>query len=345
MSATNVTFADNKEWESENNEKKMDPDKPIIVENALVAIIGISKYDGENAKPYYDLPAVVTDVRIMKELWEEYFQYTVLALDPNKKISYNYLYNNFIGEVQKKLFNAEKRRYDALIICLFGHGWNEGILTSDKQLYTIKLLEKHFSPTAMPFLAKTLRLFIIHLCRGNKIPKDIDETKYRGDDDDELKTVHEDSHMSFIYSNTAGFRVEDNEIFAKTIKKVMEESNLCKHDLNSIVNMVGKKVALAKPLLCVEHVSRQKQLIYFKRNYGKHEYETYSDDYKHVNSNVNMPNENQALISENHRQRNAIRQSSSDWWSYATPKCFACIVGGFTICCVVVVLVVWLFCI
>ena len=263
-----------KQWISSNKSKERKP-LAICIENPLVSVVSITKY-----KNLCDLPGVGADLNKNIDLWHMFLKYDLHILTDSDHYAHN---KNGITLTEAQHFFKgirnevadEKENHDALICVLGGHGHNDALITSDHtwndgKQYSLDTLQDYFSCKAEPLLSNKPRIFVVDLCRGADIPADVIAPKetflrWRGVTGQD---IHPDSDITVIYSNTKKYMVPENNngsVMIGSLSDVMQNTDLCTHDLGNIATMVSQDVATQTPLLCVELVTRNKYLIYLKQ--------------------------------------------------------------------------------
>eukprot|EP01084_Bolivina_argentea_P148842 260140_1 len=97
--------------------------KAFIVDNALVLIIGISKFDNSNS----NLSGVEQNVIDIKHLWRVIYQYDVFVCKENLYCTKRDVIK-FIDTHKKKL---QSKIYASVIVHIISHGFDDTFLTSD----------------------------------------------------------------------------------------------------------------------------------------------------------------------------------------------------------------------
>eukprot|EP01084_Bolivina_argentea_P082921 150125_1 len=258
-------------------------DKPITVKNALVGIVGINHYDEETKLEHLDIDSVLQDVAKSIALWADHFHFDTNVLanvtskhdDPKTSIYDNDVYG-LINETIFKLhenYKAEDDRikYDALIIMLFAHGYDESLIVSDGHGISFDEIRSRFDSTKVdPLWANnSLRLFIIGTCRGSQdtvIVKTMGGVP-RGWIKD--KTVSRESNISTYYATTKELYIGDDNLFIDTIDDSFKNMDLEKCTLYDILTNVTKEIGTSSvSWYCPEFVSRNKFKIKFKPKDG-----------------------------------------------------------------------------
>ena len=77
-------------------------------------------------------------------------------------------------EARRLLRRKENESFDGFIFIYSGHGYNGGIITSDKDHVKLCDIEKEFSPKTLPNFKHCPKIFIIDACRSycHKLPLD-----------------------------------------------------------------------------------------------------------------------------------------------------------------------------
>ena len=216
-------------------------DKPV--DNVLVGIIGIQEYipatglNDDETK----LTCVDGDVQNCIELFNETMGYRTMVLsgdNKNNKRGDKYIYetdvSDFLAKVHRSFVSYKDedetiRKYDALIMVISGHGYNESLVTSEGGLVSFRYIQHLGGNTLDADLrADTIRLFIFDVCRGGEIMcvKKI-KRKTKGPDGDERvwkpKFANAEMNICALYSVPNGYAAPNEGTFIETIKDTMED--------------------------------------------------------------------------------------------------------------------------
>ena len=225
------------EIKDNNNYSDQSDDKSCkyVMQNALVLIICISKYDSDE---YDDLKGAVRDMDALKRLWGKFFCFKIMSNDNNSSQNNNKddtIANKYYvseNDLRLKLTQAKCRlldsnnngdNFDRFIFVFSGHGYKDGIVTSDTKKIQMNEIAKSFSAKEIPLFKDKPKIFIVDACRTSRgiIPAfDIDEkedTRYKveyrseRDDGNDFKFYHPLSNTLTIYGNTQGYAVSGSE--------------------------------------------------------------------------------------------------------------------------------------
>eukprot|EP01084_Bolivina_argentea_P209653 357074_1 len=155
--------------------------KRRYISNALVVIMGIGYYEtDEDVKnpeinSVNDLEAVILDIKNVVHLFDEILNYTVIGAynsDKSEKMFFtekdvmNLL--QYSAEILKSnLLQKNINKFDALIVILSGHGWDQSIVTSDYKLISKHAIHRYYS-VKYPITRDIPRIFIYDSCDGNQ---------------------------------------------------------------------------------------------------------------------------------------------------------------------------------
>jgi len=194
---------------SEQEEKKEQPPQDVHG-NAMVFVMGISKYKGNDID---DLPGVRTDAQQWRELWSQKYGYDVFPTPHDTEWFGKEAWtcrdiHLFFEQGKKRLVVDGELRYDSLIVVIGGHGYEDGVIfPSDWHLTknpgTVNIQDLHakfdrYDVTRIP------RLFIVDCCRGSN---NFNLAVTRGDSKIENK-----GDLTFtLYGNTEGNSVFEFE--------------------------------------------------------------------------------------------------------------------------------------
>ena len=219
--------------------------------NPLVLAICISAYDSDKLE---NLKGAKKDMDTLKKLWKDTFGFEMITNKINKKTSeYHLTKAQFetkldVARVKLKTRNDEKDNsdseqnsininkkdgYDGLIFVFAGHGYTDGIFTSDGQRIPLKTIKKHFSSKNVPSLKDSPKIFIIDACRfsGQLLPFE-DNTLYKDPHFNEkrgnkqlpkFKFYHPYVNMLEVYGNTRGYSVAGNDKKGGSLITVLSE--------------------------------------------------------------------------------------------------------------------------
>ena len=146
------------------------------ITKALVLIICISKYNKLD-----NVESVKVDMKNMKHLWENKFNYHVITNDATCTIS-KAIGNNDINSTSeyfvdesilyektdeaRRLLRNKKNKFDAFIFIYSGHGYQNGIITSKNERVKLDDIEKQFSPKFVSNFKDCPKIFIMDTCRS-----------------------------------------------------------------------------------------------------------------------------------------------------------------------------------
>eukprot|EP01084_Bolivina_argentea_P191399 328771_1 len=159
----------------------------FIVDNALVAIIGISQFDDKTKH----LPGVMKNVKDLTSLWKEEYNYDVFICNQTTLYSKKIDVINFVDVVVNKL--ADKP-YKCCIFHIISHGSDDSFVTSEGKDVNIQFV-RHEIVEKSEELDRTelIKLIFHHGCRGNvdfhigKIAEISVEVEEKGKEDFDIK--------------------------------------------------------------------------------------------------------------------------------------------------------------
>eukprot|EP01084_Bolivina_argentea_P317695 550857_1 len=153
--------------------------KRKYISNALVVIMGIGYYeleeDLENPEisGVNDLDGVIFDIKNVVDLFEETLNYTVMGAynsDKSEKMFFTEkevmdLLQNSAEILENNLLQNNTNKFDALIVILSGHGWDQSIVTSDYKLISKDAIHRYYS-VKYPITRSIPRIFMYDCCDG-----------------------------------------------------------------------------------------------------------------------------------------------------------------------------------
>eukprot|EP01083_Nonionella_stella_P268192 906470_1 len=134
----------------------------IVIDKALVLIIGISKF--ENSA---ELPGVERNVRDLEKLWNETYNYTVKLCQENTLQCSKMDVEEFIDSNMERLYDTP---YKAVIVHVLSHGFQNkrAFITSDSNVVLTAFIEHELISTAeLAGNSGMLKLIFHHACRGD----------------------------------------------------------------------------------------------------------------------------------------------------------------------------------
>ena len=223
--------------ESDDSDDSDDDNFDYTMKNALVLTICVSKYDGDI---FEDLKGAVTDMKWLKQLWNDSFHFKMISNDgqndnENKnngdgdEIDTNLYYvteNDFVSllaETRLRLLKSIKagENFDGFVFVFSGHGYKDGIITSDNKRIKTDYIEKYFSAKEIPLFKDKPKIYIIDACRSIRGVLPITDEKgdsryveHRAGNVNKLKRYkyyHPFSNTLTIYGNTQGYGVSGSE--------------------------------------------------------------------------------------------------------------------------------------
>eukprot|EP01084_Bolivina_argentea_P197795 338880_1 len=152
----------------------------LIIDKALVLIIGISEFDGKETQ---HLPGVVPNVKQLTQLWLNKYKYDVFVCNMDttavlQRESFNLKCTkndviNFIDLHKTKLYDNSKNRYKAVIVHVVTHGdKNDAFFTSDfdakKSKCNLEMIRHELiEESELGNNTSLIKLLFHHGCRGN----------------------------------------------------------------------------------------------------------------------------------------------------------------------------------
>ncbi|ETO33231.1 hypothetical protein RFI_03875, partial [Reticulomyxa filosa] len=211
--------------------------KTKIISNALVVMIGISKYiDNKkwpNLKNVKDI-----DMINFKQLFKQELNYKFVCNEEstmNKEDVHEFL----ADVIAKQKLHKNKRKYDALIIILSGHG-NEGdvLVTSEGDSIPIDEIRTSFDCNRMKSLKDCPKIFIIDVCRGNYSPQSENSVLTRGENGPQQNNTHNGSEFLMIWSTTKGYQVSDLALLSTSMRHTIGSKYKSNYSLNQMLKEV-----------------------------------------------------------------------------------------------------------
>ena len=140
----------------------IDRDFKYRIKNPLVLAVCVSKYDGDT---FDDLKGAVKDMALLKELWHDTFGFKIISnnskCDAENKSNDEKEHYVSENDLQLKLTEAKFRllssqnsgeNFDGFIFVFCGHGYINGIVTSDKKRIKTNILKKLLVPKKFDYL-------------------------------------------------------------------------------------------------------------------------------------------------------------------------------------------------
>ena len=203
------------------------------MKNPLVLLLCISKYGvnvnyGNEKITYLDLQGPKCDMKTQTDLWQNKFGFDLISNSSNicnnnsendndKKIDdYNCQLTKHemdieIARVRLKLL--ESKDYDGLIFIFSGHGYEDGIVTSDGKLVSMTQIKQEFSANKISTFKDKPKIYIIDACRSKKpklpMTQDLIYVSTKGSQDADFKFYHPYINTLEIFGNTPDYSVLD----------------------------------------------------------------------------------------------------------------------------------------
>ena len=218
--------------EIKDDEKQLQQDNQDTMSliQPLVLLLCVSKYDKNSG--FKDLSGVEKDMERLKDLFETTCKYRVICNQVKKNVfgqakgfyldknSFERMLEKAKSELQKSN-NSNNNDYDGLIVVFSGHGYQDGIITSDGVKHDLRKIKQFFSAKNVPSLKDKTKIFIIDACRHEyeKLPDKDDDgqdsryqvkgkiNKKRKTSMVEYKWYHPFVNVLEIYGNTPGYSV------------------------------------------------------------------------------------------------------------------------------------------
>eukprot|EP01083_Nonionella_stella_P276341 938887_1 len=244
----------------------------VVVDKALILIIGICRFDGDG---FNELPGVEDNVNALRRLWFDTYHYTVKICNENT-LKCNK--RDIIRFIDKYKHLLEDTNYKAVIVHILSHGsGDDSFVTSDLKTMRTSFFE-HELITITEFAGhpQLIKLIFHHACRGhadyfeaqevdsysNKYPvelKEIVSNKEYGDSkavplrtaaDMSLlsginrkprKEADPHSNCAVLYGTIEDRALSDDGHFTESICKVFGRNsrNLIKRDLYCLIRNIG----------------------------------------------------------------------------------------------------------
>ena len=213
------------------------PPKPYNIVNPLVLVICISVYDDEK---FETLPGAKKDMETLIKLFKDTFGFDMISNKISKKRNgYHVTESGLLTKLQKTAVkltekkdnngdsdsdtdsdseNNDNKKYDGLIFVFAGHGYEDGIFTSDGKQISLKEIKTYFSSKKVSLLKDSPKVFIIDACRnesGNSpwvdglLYKNPHFNEVRGGNEQlkQFKFYHPFVNMLEVFGNTRGYSV------------------------------------------------------------------------------------------------------------------------------------------
>ena len=160
----------------------------------------MSKYDEKSG--FSDLSGVEKDMQRLHDLFKTTCKYQVIcnqATNIDEKNKDFYLDTDSLNEMLQKTKdelennnnnnnnnnNKSKSNYDGLIVVFSGHGYQDGIITSDGEEHDLReKIKRFFNAVNVPCLADRPKIFIIDACRREH------DKLFPNKDDNQLQVKH-----------------------------------------------------------------------------------------------------------------------------------------------------------
>ncbi|ETO31514.1 hypothetical protein RFI_05607, partial [Reticulomyxa filosa] len=171
-----------------------------VISNALVVMIGISKYHDNKVWP--NLPNIKTkDLVNFKELFEKKFNYDFVC-NHEPSMAKDDVHEFFANLMINYKLCKNSRHYDALIVILCAHG-EEGdmLVTSDGKKVPVDKIRTLFDCHKLKAFKDCPKIFIVDIDRGRNIPTDY-KMVMRGRE--KHKREHSGDGFFTIWSTTKG---------------------------------------------------------------------------------------------------------------------------------------------
>ena len=140
------------------------------ISNALVLIICARKYDDDEMD---NLESVKLDMKKMKDLWQEQFNYEVITNDITPNENEYYIDESAVYakiEVARRLLSNNENQFDGFILIYSGYGHRNGIITSANEDVKLEDIEKKFSAKYLKEFKDCPKIFIIDACERYRDP-------------------------------------------------------------------------------------------------------------------------------------------------------------------------------
>eukprot|EP01084_Bolivina_argentea_P207716 354356_1 len=150
-----------------------------VVQNGLVLIIGITKFD----KNTYDLPRDINNIAKLVKLWQNMYNYEVRVCNYSKNVIYYCTKQDVINFIDEQV--EELRDYDSVIVHILTHGQNgDQFQTSDGKTLKLDFIKHELSEASDN---KCLKIVFYHACRG-------DVNYHTGETIDELNETYDENN-------------------------------------------------------------------------------------------------------------------------------------------------------
>ncbi|ETO10739.1 hypothetical protein RFI_26638 [Reticulomyxa filosa] len=228
-------------------------EKHKIIKNALVAMIGISKYVDNTKWP--NIPNVKKkDVKNFKKLFEQELNYEFVCNQPQQMTKKDI--QSFLARlISNYELHNNTHKYDGLIMIICGHGENGNMLvTSDGKSLSIDEIRESFNCDKMESFKDFPKIFIIDMCRGKNTPTAHMTTTMRGKKEDMQSLGHNDDGFLMIWSTTQGHQIGDFSLLSNCMKSVVMSKYKSGYPFKQMLNDVRQEIRRSKngEWYCVE---------------------------------------------------------------------------------------------
>eukprot|EP01084_Bolivina_argentea_P291253 500548_1 len=226
----------------------------FVIDHVLVLIIGISKFDTDTM----DLPGVCRNVRDLKNLWRNYYNYDVLICNEDTLCCTKEDIIDFIDNGLDLLKHETK--YKCAIIHVLSHSsQKDSFLTSDGQKIQLDFLIHELSDIDQYINQSLVKLIFNHCCRGSEhyyFNSNGFAPRYKSEHFGEMvlgldqKTNHdfepslEDTNLILVYGTINDRIMSDSGYFAQAIYDAFSKnsSRIFKHDFWSLIAEISREL-------------------------------------------------------------------------------------------------------
>ena len=140
---------------------------PRLLRNPFIILVGIAEY-----KNNHNLPAVMGDIRELKELWGNVFSSSNIHCinDELGNGGWNHTrfdLNKWLNDQRSEIEAAPGGTYDGLLLFISGHGNADYVACSDGGQLRVDDMVRKFNQNNLSHLGGCPKLFYVDSCRGH----------------------------------------------------------------------------------------------------------------------------------------------------------------------------------
>eukprot|EP01083_Nonionella_stella_P046618 124788_1 len=230
----------------------------FVLENVLVLIIGVSKYDDSDSD-LPDLVGVKQNVSDLEDLWRDKYKYDVFVCNANTLYSSKADVVHFIQDGMLKL-EDKNNNYGCVIVHIIAHGSDDFFNTSDGKDVSLDFI-RHELVTVADFTENLslIKLIFHHCCQGMndyRTPNvvalskpstramNMHYTLNNNNTDNVQNKMSYDSNCMTISGNLSGRAMSDDGHFTECICDAfaVNLNRRIKADFNSLITEIGRNL-------------------------------------------------------------------------------------------------------